>query len=383
MELCANEKQQLLERFPDFELSYENVSHKKVSSDYHLGIAISTGKKYFAWFTFSGNKDVCYLMELNKDKKIIKIMEVETLYHSSLSLGTIFYGTIIETDTPTISAQYQVFSVEDVYYYKGISLKQMCFGQKMGFLKECFDKYLVCSFNDVPMKPPSKQVVFTLPCMWMTSSFYDKTMTEIETATQSIPEHLIKKLGYTPHHIQLRKLSSISPYVNITLSNKPSTQPQPPPQLNPSIQPCDIQTKITRNIPDKLYYMDFNKPQYRIKSVFQVCADLQYDIYHLYAFGKNKASVYYNVAYIPNYKTSVFMNSIFRKIRENQNLDWIEESDDEEDFEDLREDKYVDLKKMINMECVFHPKFKKWVPLREVGVYEKIVHITKLVNGYM
>ena len=92
--------------------------------------------------------------------------------------------------------------------------------------------------------------------------------------------------------------------------------------------------------------------------------------------------VYYNVAYIPNIKSSFFMNSLFRNIRENKNIDYIEESDDESDFQNINEDKYVSLDKMLNMECVFNTKFKRWVPLRVVDNYVKIVHISKLVKDY-
>jgi len=56
---------------------------------------------------------------------------------------------------------------------------------------------------------------------------------------------------------------------------------------------------------------DFTKPQYKYPTIFKVCADIQYDIYHLFAYGKNKTSVYYNVAYISNYKISIFMNKLF------------------------------------------------------------------------
>jgi hypothetical protein len=127
-----------------------------------------------------------------------------------------------------------------------------------------------------------------------------------------------------------------------------------------------------------IFRPDFSKPQYKYPTVFQVSADIQFDIYHLYAFGKNSASVYYNIAYIPNLKTSIFMNGIFRNIRENQNLDLIEESDDEEDFENIREDKYVDLNKTVLIECMFHQKFKKWVPVRVVPKGERIIHISRL-----
>jgi hypothetical protein len=72
------------------------------------------------------------------------------------------------------------------------------------------------------------------------------------------------------------------------------------------------------------------------------------------------------------------MNNIFRKIKENENLDAIEESDDEEDFENIDYDKYVDLKKYVFMECKFSMKFKKWIPIRVVQPEQKVVHFTML-----
>jgi hypothetical protein len=69
------------------------------------------------------------------------------------------------------------------------------------------------------------------------------------------------------------------------------------------------------------------------------------------------------------------MNSLFRRIKENQNLDAIEESDDEEEFENISFDKYVDLTKELLMEFRFHNKFKKWVPMRVVDSRQKVVHI--------
>jgi hypothetical protein len=58
------------------------------------------------------------------------------------------------------------------------------------------------------------------------------------------------------------------------------------------------------------------------------------------------------------------MNSIFRIIKENDNLDALEESDDEDEFENTEDDKVVDLKKKVSMECKMHPTFKKWVPIK-------------------
>ena len=76
------------------------------------------------------------------------------------------------------------------------------------------------------------------------------------------------------------------------------------------------------------------------------------------------------------------MNGLFRNIRENKNIDYIEESDDEDDFQNINEDKYVDTNKVLSMECIFNKKFKRWVPVRVNNYNGKIIHISRLVKDY-
>jgi len=102
-------------------------------------------------------------------------------------------------------------------------------------------------------------------------------------------------------------------------------------------------------------------PQQADKAVFEVMAELSTDTYSLYGAGKK----YIGSAYIPNYKVSVFMNSLFRNIKENISLDAIEESEDEDEFENKNNPEYfVDLKKRVIMECEYNPHFKAWVPTK-------------------
>jgi len=54
------DREGLLNRFLNFELSYEIISYKKVSHPYNLGIALPYGKRYYAWFSFYQDRDVCY-----------------------------------------------------------------------------------------------------------------------------------------------------------------------------------------------------------------------------------------------------------------------------------------------------------------------------------
>ena len=49
--------------------------------------------------------------------------------------------------------------------------------------------------------------------------------------------------------------------------------------------------------------------------------------------------VFFDYALIQDYKTSILMNKLFRNIKENDNLDLLIESDDEDEFEDVDEDK--------------------------------------------
>jgi hypothetical protein len=99
------------------------------------------------------------------------------------------------------------------------------------------------------------------------------------------------------------------------------------------------------------------------EGVFRVRASYTDDVYYLSYQGDGGTPL---VAAIPSYKRSVEMNSIFRNIKENRNLDALEESDDEVDFEDIRREKYVDLKKNVLMRCVYHKKFNKWEPVEVV-----------------
>ena len=71
------------------------------------------------------------------------------------------------------------------------------------------------------------------------------------------------------------------------------------------------------------------------------------------------------------------MNSLFRKIKENINIDYGEESDDEETFQDMRVDKYVDLACEHMVECVFNHKFRMWEPIRKVET-KHYIHISEL-----
>lgn len=133
--------------------------------------------------------------------------------------------------------------------------------------------------------------------------------------------------------------------------------------LNEDINNLDVKTYAIKcvNFTNKKTFKLKYVAQQITNAIFEVGAELATDTYSLY--GANNSFV--GLAYIPNYKISVLMNSLFRNIKENTNLDAIEESEDEEEFENKdNPDFFVDTEKRVVMECEYNPHFKGWVPLK-------------------
>ena len=353
MEVNPQQLTNLSNRLPKLELSYETVVHKKVSTIYDICVSIPTGKRQFAWFTYDEDGDVCYLMDLTRDGKIGRIAQISDSknqttkdsttkdsttkdYKNStvkFAFGTILYGTLCDVEGLSF------FIADDIYYYKGIYMKPLTFGEKMGYL------------TDVIENMDSTTVMFKMACM--------ETITAVDTENQTLK----LESAYVSHHLQYRASSQIMPYLNHTVKPRSFA---PAPAVEPKIY-------IPRND------LDFGAPAYKSETVFRVMADVQSDIYLLYAYNET-AFEFVDIAYIGSRKESSFMNSLFRNIRENLNVDYGEESEDEDMFQNTSVDKYVDLKLEYRMICSFHHKFKKWVPVHTVDAKTRCVNLSQLTR---
>ena len=122
------------------------------------------------------------------------------------------------------------------------------------------------------------------------------------------------------------------------------------------------------------YNINKNKNDEYNLTTFKILPCINQDLYLLYVLNNNKEE-FYDYALIDSYKTSIFMNNIFRTIKENKNLDYLEESDDEEEFENINNDKFVNLEKSELILCSYNIKFKKWIPIKISK--DKIIDIKK------
>jgi|TARA_B100001057_G_C22845507_1_gene948882 hypothetical protein len=264
----------------------------------NLYLVIPKGLKYFAWFRFYKNKPVCFFLQIGKSNTIKNISIYNCCFNLNLCSET---GTILY-GTHFKNNSCPFFSIEDIFYLKGKFVGNNTLLSKLNMIKNLFVNYIkqvALSKNDT---------IIGLPIMSSSRYYIDS---------------LVENLQYEIYCIQHRFLHDN----NKTFYNE----------------------KIITNT--------------SIIKTFLIKPENNCDIYSLYFYNEDtKSNEFHDNALIPNYKTSVKMNTIFRNIKENINLDYLEESDSEDEFENISEDKYIKIKSKI-IDCVYNLKFKLWVPV--------------------
>lgn len=305
-----------------------------------LVLAIPMAPKCVVWFTQTKvqetetEKDICCFLHLGPRDRSGRetIQRAECIPLSSndyaTNFGTMIYGSWVRDRDRGVF----YFAMEYILQYQGESTKGKRFLDILICMKEILENLSVSSSSS-----PHWHLHFRLPVIWERSK------------TTQIP-----KINYRTHHYQFRSsLSLVLAPMFISFH-----------EMQKSILSIDHHhTTTIRNT--------LSPPQPQIPhiphktQIFEVSADLQQDVYFLTGrSGGGGGGTTTQLACIPDFKTSVFMNTLFRNIRENQDLNALENSDDDEEFENTQLDRFVDLNKRLWMECQWHPKFHRWIPFR-------------------
>ena len=144
----------------------------------------------------------------------------------------------------------------------------------------------------------------------------------------------------------------------------------------------EVKEKQIITIKEKVYDKNSSKINVKREIVFLIRPDIQDDIYYLYCLNDELKEEQSGIAHIKDYNASVMMNKLFRIIKENNNLDALEESDDEDEFENDNIDKFVHLNKSYKMICQFNHKFKKWYPIKLANENADIIQLNELKSIY-
>ena len=346
--LNKNSNEDMLKQFPKIKFSYESKPYKKVSQHKNNNsveisnsenkdkkefyFIIPKGKKYLVWF----KNNECYFLELDAQRKIVSI--TKKIVSHIFPTNTILYGTHFYirrqqfsngNDGNNCHVTYY-FTIENIHYYNGLYLDA----------ESVFDKFKKIDefFKQQPSNSQTQHNAVEIGLPHISSSL--KGASDI-------------KPFYSAFCIQKKDFKNISnEYENVFYFN--------------SVLNCSSLVAPTAPAPfttNKIYTNNnYNNNNSKYK-IFTVRADLQNDVYYLSNTDDNEQLI----ASIPDYKTSVMMNSLFRNIKENKSLDALEESDEEDEFENVNLDKFVDLSKKIKMKCVYNYKFKKWTPVAQMN----------------
>lgn len=265
-----------------------------------LYVIIPQGKKHIVWFTYFQDKRVCIFIEFCLGTQ----KQIKNMFIVPQSFEKkLVLGTIFFGTVFNIDNK-KYYSIENIHYYKGKNVENNNEKFKLSLIKNILEKELKSCFLT------NKGICMAMPII---GNKFEQCI------------EIIKLLPYKIYSIQNRNLHGKNVNYCSTLYKK---------------YDVDIKTKI-----------------------FMVKTQVKNDVYDLYCYMNGSLSKF-DIAYIPDYKTSTMMNNIFRQIKENINLDALEESDDEEEFENINEDKYVNLNKCVKMECEFNKKFNKFVPIK-------------------
>ena len=348
----------ILSEFPKFELSYETMSHKKVFN-HDVILAIPDGKKCLVWFTSYKSENVCFIMETGENNSICDVYMGLVGFHDKLVLGTcgtIFYGTIFKTNGSTC------FCIEDLYYYKGANYSSKTFLSRLQIIKHILQ-------NEISQQTlTNKYILFGLPLM---NTDLITLLREIDLLPYKISQlkyrwFETKKIMFSSYYKPLTRVSATRGSATRESATRESAH------LTPSATRVSApsETRVKDNI---------HNGKQLSNAVFKVTADVQSDIYNLFIY-KDGIEEFYDYAYIPDYETSLLMNKLFRNIKENDNLDALEESDDEDEFENNNADKYVYLERSYKINCRFNYKFKKWTPISMAKETDRIISHNLLSN---
>lgn len=334
-------KNKIYNKLPkDFHISFENIIHKNNIFNPSIVIAIPYGKKCLIWINNKQYPSILFIYKSSNGRGCHIFDDIIPIHISSFIpeeiYGTILYGTIIDTllnnATATIGNNLtnKIIAIEDVVYYKYNNISHYYFNKKLNILSNII-KHIdskgdvlvgLCVMSKSSEELIEKQIPYK--CKYFNYRFFNSPKKSYHTFI-GIPKLLM------PTTTTSIKTTTIMPSSNAPLLQTPSSQ-----------------------IP---YHHKWNR-DIKQNTIFKIKATPKDDIYELY----DKNNKYIDIAFIPDYKTSVFMNSIFRNIKENKNLDLLEESDNE----DEEHNELVYLDKEINMVCEYNKKFNKWKPIHTI-----------------
>ena len=372
----------ILYRFPQFiKPFYEITLHKKPKDDYNLAIAVPLSKRAYLWFTYVEHKPVACVIEVGRNQELLDHVHFLTNFRfpDHFALGTLLSGYWIDGEEHCPDRRY--FVADNIFLLSGHEFDNpfpIPFKRKFMAFCDFFTK--LTNYGLV------QEIV----------SVHSVYMWKIDPSTVNedglhVPEQFYSTIGYDLKHIQLRSTHTVLPYMNQLASSNPWKNDVSPAVYNAvdtihhnnhGIGVWSTAANSTSTV-EKVQVPDWNwchkNPVYQHYVYMWVKADVAYDVYYYYV----QNDTLLDMALIMDTSTSVKLNKLFRSIPENSCLDTVEESDDEDEFLNLRYDRFVNLEKKLLFRCSFNANFKKWVPIDHLDPTEENIQRIPPIQSFI
>jgi len=423
---------QLLNQLPYFEPSYEVKQHKMIQKEHtsqeKMTIWMPTGWRCYLWVTVDPNTGEDSIFQISNDRsKIDKLpkekLQQATVVEKTVVEKTVVEKTVVESNHPSISPTFlfygTVFSaflcnnhyvVTDLYWFRGVPMKSI--SQKV--IWSCIASYICPHFNRIvlpkfvlhygfsnqydilkTLPDPAYHVHHIQERYWTVNKPYQnypytapKIVTEglrcgVDTASSAKMTESVDKKAEKEAEEKIQEKAENEE--NQEKAENEENQEKAEKTNQEKAEKTNQQPPVRKATEGVVYRerrdmkKEINKPQYGMETVFAMMADPTYDLYRLYVVGAGGLLEFYDYACIIDRATSKWLNSEFRLIRENANIDAIEESDDEADFNDVRDNKYTNLEKQMVVRCRYIKRLKKWIPVvGSSSLLKNVVHKHRL-----
>jgi hypothetical protein len=360
-------------------------------------VALPSGRKMFLWMglDYSTGENSVILVSRNAHTPIessdVIPVEITSCIDPTKPTNTpnkLYYGTLLSGvySDEGRHRKFPQFIADDCFAYCGTSMSRYTFQERLEY---------------------GLEVISSLPKMSVHFSIANMYKYDAGSVSESV-SHPYPQPKYKIHHWQLRTWTSKpdTPYYFMSsypIPTSPQTNPLPTQNQNPAQIPVTdnvrsptvprsdqhpthsghiqtntttIATKPATAIPSKMRASQKNDAESTTKW-FIIAPEEQCDVYSLYAT-ENGNEVRIGYAGIITTETSKLLNRVCRGI--DKTLDEMEESDCEEDDDVESSTAIIPYQKYTQQptnkqpqqkwaaECAFHPKFRRWVPIRVTSI---------------
>jgi hypothetical protein len=269
---------------------------------------------------------ICAMIDIDRRGDPSKVRIQPAIFESNLAFGTILFGTMVNS----IVGNHKYLVCDNVFQYKGLDMNSSSYTEKLDTIHKMMGGEIS------PVVYSHNFMSFVTPCMF----------SEFSVAAHTAQHSSL--LAYNAYCVQSWRNEDSTPYGIVHSQDLPLF-------TNMDTHLDALHT----NARARMISTHKNTIPLVVKKTLSVRCESPHDTYSFY----DERTKTRKTLCVPTFQNSVMLNAIFRTYKENSNLDTMEESDSDDDFEDMSDDKYSRVGEERSISCMYNTDLSGWVGL--------------------